>query len=108
MSSTNSPEIIHLVFFTLKDRSADAIDRLVDECKTKLDGHDGVLHFAVGKRGTGFDRPVNDQEFDVALHVVFENRAAHDKYQIAPLHVEFVEQNKDTWAQVRVFDSERS
>jgi len=50
-------------------------------------------------------RPVNDQDFDVALHLVFANRADHDMYQDAPRHLKFVEENKADWAKVRVFDS---
>jgi hypothetical protein len=40
------------------------------------------------------------------LHVVFENRAAHDAYQTAPRHLKFIEENKATWKKVRVFDSD--
>jgi hypothetical protein len=50
-------------------------------------------------------REVNDRDFDVALHVVFENKVAHDQYQTHERHVKFIEDNKDTWAKVRVFDS---
>ena len=52
------------------------------------------------------DRPVNDRDFDVGLHVVFTDRAAHDRYQTAERHVRFIEENKDTWRQVRVFDTD--
>ena len=44
-------------------------------------------------------------EFDVSLHIVFETKAAHDAYQDAPLHHTFVEESRDNWAKVRVFDS---
>ena len=37
--------------------------------------------------------------------VVFANQAAHDAYQDAPLHNQFVAENKATWKNVRVFDS---
>ena len=50
-------------------------------------------------------RPVNQTDFDVALQVVFETRAAHDAYQVAPRHVQFIEENKANWAKVRVFDA---
>ncbi|REJ90754.1 MAG: Dabb family protein, partial [Planctomycetota bacterium] len=46
-----------------------------------------------------------DRDFHVALHVVFEDRAAHDRYQPSDSHQQFIEQNRDTWSQVRVFDS---
>jgi hypothetical protein len=51
------------------------------------------------------DRDVNDTSFDVALHVVLADKASYDKYAVAPRHLEFIEQNKDSWKKVRVFDS---
>ena len=41
-------------------------------------------------------RPVNDRDFDVALHVVYEDKSAHDVYQDAPLHKIFIEENRET------------
>ena len=96
--------LAHHVFFTLTDRSDQAAERLVRECQTYLDGHPGVVDFAVGRREPKYSRPVN-VDFDVSLHVVFEDQAAHDTYQTAPKHLEFIERNKDGWAEVRVFDS---
>ena len=46
-----------------------------------------------------------NRDFDVGLHIVFQNRAAHDEYQVAPRHKEFIEENKGNWKKVRVFDS---
>jgi len=51
-------------------------------------------------------RPVNDREFHVGLHVVFRDRAAHDAYQALPQHRRFMAENKETWKQIRVFDSD--
>ena len=42
----------------------------------------------------------------MALHLVFADKAAHDKYQDHPEHLKFIEENKAVWAKVRVFDSE--
>lgn len=97
--------LAHMVFFTLKDASEPARLKMVEDCREYLDGQPGVLHFSAGMRGEEFDRPVNDAVFHVALHVVFENKAAHDAYQSAPRHIEFIERNKANWEQVRVFDS---
>jgi nitrilase len=51
------------------------------------------------------NRDVNDRDFDVALHLVFESKAAHDKYQTHPRHLKLIEENKHLWSKVRVFDS---
>jgi hypothetical protein len=104
MSSSDGPAIGHAVYFTLKDQSQSAIDHLVAECQ-KLEGHDGAVYFNVGRCGEGFERLVNDNDFDVALYVVFKDRAAHDEYQSWPTHLQFIDRNKESWAQVRVFDT---
>jgi len=95
----------HMVFFTLKDKTPAAKQKLVEACKKYLTEHDGTIYFSAGVLAEKFDRPVNDREFDVALHLVFKNKAAHDKYAVAERHVKFIEENKDNWAKVRVFDS---
>lgn len=96
--------LAHHVFFTLKDNSSEAVDRLVNECCKYLDDHDGLVDFSVGRRDAELARPVN-MTFDVSLHVIFADRAAHDAYQTAPRHLEFIERNKETWATVQIGDS---
>ncbi|MCA1686672.1 MAG: Dabb family protein [Planctomycetia bacterium] len=97
--------LAHNVFFTLLDSSAAARQTLIAACKTYLVDHPGIVFFAVGTPEEGLERPVNVRDFDVALHIVFDSRASHDVYQDAPLHHQFVAENKDGWKQVRVFDS---
>ncbi|HEY7158963.1 MAG TPA: Dabb family protein, partial [Gemmataceae bacterium] len=65
----------------------------------------GEVFFAAGTLAEDLDRPVNDRDFDVGLHIVFKDKASHDKYQDAKRHKEFIEENKDNWKKVRVFDS---
>ncbi len=98
-------KLAHNVYFQLKDATDANRQALVVACKKYLTGHPGVDFFAAGLLETDLDRPVNDRDFDVALHVVFATRAAHDVYQDAPRHLDFVRENKETWAKVRVFDS---
>jgi hypothetical protein len=102
--SADAP-VAHIVFFDLVDDSDEARQNLIASAKNFLSGHDGTLYFSVGIIGEGFDRPVNDHDFSVALHVVFENKAAHDVYQTHERHVAYIEENKANWKRVRVFDS---
>ncbi len=97
--------LAHNVFFSLHDKSPAAKAKLVNACKTHLTGHAGVLFFACGELAEEMTRPVNDRDFDVALHIIFADRTHHDIYQDAPRHHKFVEENKADWAKVRVFDS---
>lgn len=95
----------HMVFFTLKERNDANREKLAGLCRKYLDGHEGTVYFSVGTLAKDFDREVNDQDWDVALHLVFKNKAAHDKYQDHPRHLEFIENGKALWGKVRVFDS---
>lgn len=98
-------KLSHNVFITLHDDSPESIKAQVDACHKYLKNHPGVEFFAAGTLGEEFARPVNDRMFDVALHVVFTDKAAHDAYQVAPDHNIFIEENKAKWKQIRVFDS---
>lgn len=97
--------LAHIVYFTLKDSSPTAIEALIAACDKYLSGHDGVLYYSAGPLVADLTREVNQRDWDVALHVVFDSRAAHDAYQVAPRHQQFIDENKPTWAKVRVFDA---
>jgi hypothetical protein len=100
------PMIGHMVYFKLKDATAENRQKLVDACNKYLSDHDGVLFFSAGVLADSLKRDVNDRDWDVALHLVFADKAAHDKYQDHPQHLKFIEENKANWDKVRVFDSE--
>lgn len=97
--------LAHVVYFTLKDGSPEARDALVAACHRYLTDHPGTIHFSAGPRAAAFQRPVNDQAYDVALVLVFASEADHDCYQEAPRHKEFVAEQSGNWAKVRVFDA---
>jgi hypothetical protein len=97
--------LCHDVYFTLKDRSPQAVQALIDACKKYLTVQQGIVFFCCGKLEPELKREVNDLDFDVALHVVFQDRAAHDAYQTDATHNQFIAEMKHNWAKVRVFDS---
>jgi len=88
--------------------SADAKKKFLDSCDKLLSGHDGTVFYSAGVVAESFKGEANDREWDIALHLVFTDKAAHDKYQDHPEHLKFIEENKANWAKVRVFDSELS
>ena len=94
----------HMVYFTLKDASPAACERLVSACNEYLTNHPGTLFFAAGTLADT-TRDVNDRTFHVALNLVFQDRASHDAYQVAERHDRFIAENKEHWQQVRVFDA---
>ena len=98
--------LAHMVYFKLKDNSPPAQQAMVEGCKKYLSDHPGIVHFSVGQVADAYRREVNDRDFDVALHLVFDDHAAHDTYQSSPRHNQFIAEFKESWAKVRVFDAD--
>jgi hypothetical protein len=93
----------HAVYFDLKDeRDADA---LVRDCHTRLAGIPGIRALEVGTRCPEYKTPPRDQTFDVALWVLFEDRPAHDGYQLHPQHRALVQDWTPKLAGLEVFDA---
>lgn len=99
------PLLVHSVYVTLANDTPEARQKLIDDCRTYLAPIPGIVAFAVGPRDEELAREVNDLDFDIALTVVFRDRAAHDLYQPHARHQEFITRNKENFARVRVFDS---
>jgi hypothetical protein len=95
----------HNVFFSLKDRSEKAKTELIDGCKKFLTGHPGTVFFCVGTLADDIAWEVSDRNFDVALQIIFESKAAHDVYQESPRHEEFFELLGGNWENLRSFDA---
>jgi hypothetical protein len=98
-------QFAHCVYFQLKDNSPAAKSALLAGCDQYLTGHPGTVFYSAGLLAD-CQRPVNDRNFDVALVMVFADRAAHDAYQVAERHNEFIKAFRDNWQQVRVFDAD--
>jgi hypothetical protein len=99
------PQLAHAVFFTLKDNSPKAREKFIASCDKYLTKHKGAVSYTIGTMAEDVKEPVSDREFDVALHVVFEDKAALAEYLKSERHDKFVAENKDGFAKVRVFDS---
>jgi hypothetical protein len=97
--------LAHDVYFSLNDASPAARSELVAACRKYLTGYEGTLFFSVGVVAADLARPVNDRDFDIALHITFPSRAAHDQYQEHPRHKQFIAEQQKNWKRVRVFDS---
>jgi hypothetical protein len=100
-----SRHLTHDVYFTLTDDSETARSKLVEDCYKYLGNQPGIVFFAAGEVVESHKRDVNVRDWHVSLHIMFKSKDYHDQYQKAPDHFKFIEQNKDNWKTVRVFDS---
>lgn len=96
--------LAHIVFFNLREQTPERRQGLIDACKKYLTDHPGMVHFSVGTLAEKYARTVNDRDFDVALQMIFSDEASHDAYQVAPRHNQFIAEQEQHWARVRVFD----
>lgn len=97
--------LVHMVYFTLKDHSQESRDKMSAACQKYLSNHAGTLYFSAGTRANEITRDINDQDFDISLNLVFKDKAAFENYLTNPRHLKFIEENRESWAKVRVFDS---
>jgi hypothetical protein len=95
---------VHTVYFWLKaDLTAEQTAEFVKRC-TALTGIAAVKHGWVGVPADT-DRPVIDRTYTYGLALVFDDKAAHDVYQVDAIHAHFLEL-KDSWTQVKIYDFE--
>jgi hypothetical protein len=80
----------HVVIFWTDPTNPAAADELLAGCHKYLKNIPGVLHYHAGKM-VGSPRPVVEQSYQVALNLVFPDKATQDVYQAHPEHVTFVE-----------------
>lgn len=96
--------LIHTVFFWLKpdltEQQRTEFRKGVESLKTIpciVDAH-------VGTPAPVPDRPVVDKSFAVGLTVICKDVAAHNAYQVDPIHLAFVERFRTYWSRVQIYD----
>ena len=93
----------HVVIFWTDPTNPKAADDLIAGALKYLAPIPGVLHFHIGKM-VGSHRPVVDQTYQVALNLVFTDKKAQDDYQVHPEHLKFVDNCKQLWKKVNIYD----
>jgi len=95
---------LHHVFFWLKDASSIADrDKLV-EGLTKLATVKTIKDFHIGKPADT-NRDVIERGYAVSWFVKFNSAADQASYQTDPIHLQFIEECKQLWSKVVVYDS---
>ena len=96
---------IHNVYFWLKPGLSD------EDLSSFAQGLDTLTHDPAAKGGhcgkpAATDRGVVDNSYTYGLIVVFEDLAAHDRYQEGAVHLDFLAAHADKWERVVVSDVE--
>ena len=86
VAEAGEPQLAHAVYFTLKDSSPKSREAFIASCEKYLTGHRGAVSFTIGTIAEDVKEPVSDREFDVALHVVFEDKAMLAEYLKSERH----------------------
>ncbi|HKJ77907.1 MAG TPA: Dabb family protein [Prolixibacteraceae bacterium] len=97
--------LTHHVYFWLKEPDNDAHRQQFEKAINKLLKVETIKlsHFGVPARTE--KREVVDNSYTYSYMVMFDSIADQDKYQVHPIHLEFVEKNSDLWDKVIVYDS---
>lgn len=98
--------LAHNVYFTLSDSTPEARQKLVDACKKYLSQHRGIVFFACGTLSDEIKGNFNDRDYDVALVMVFADRAALANYARSADHQTFIAEVSGSLKGVRIFDAD--
>ncbi len=96
---------VHNVFFWLKDKDNEADRNALLAGIKSLEAIESVSQAYIGSPAST-RRPVIDATYDFAEIMIFEDIAAHDVYQVHPLHTKFVEDCAHLWSKVVIYDVE--
>jgi len=95
-------KFVHMVFFFLKDTTpAGAFKELTAELMEDIDL---VKSYHVGEPA-GTPREVVDNSYTVCLVATFNSKEDQDAYQVHPVHLKYVNDHKDKWHKVVIYDS---
>lgn len=102
--AASNPGFVHAVYFWLNKDNPELLNEFIEKGLPKLAKVPSIQSVYWGPPA-GTDRPVVDNSYDLAWIVNFANAEDQEKYQVDPLHVEFVEKYKSLFEKVQVFDN---
>jgi hypothetical protein len=97
--------LIHSVFFWLKPEIEAAQRESMQRGLESLRAIKSVETLFIGVPAAMPERSVRDGSYTFGLTVIFKDVAAHDAYQIDPLHEAFNQNFRSLWARVQVYDA---
>jgi len=98
------PGFVHSVYFWLKKDNPELLAEFMNEALPQLAKVPSIQSVSWGPPA-GTPRAVVDNSYDVAWIVNFANAEEEKKYQVDPLHVEFVEKYESIFDKVQIYDA---
>ena len=97
--------LIHSVFFYLKPELTAAQQAEFRRMLNTLPAIRAAEQMYIGTPAPTAKRPTIDDSYSFALTIVFKDVAAHDAYQVDPLHKAFVATCSPLWQRVQIYDA---
>jgi hypothetical protein len=97
--------LVHTVYFWLKPDLSAAQRAEFERGVKSLAGIAAVEKLYVGTPAATEKRPIIDDTYSYALTVLLKDVAAHDAYQIDPIHFAFIAACKEFWMRVQIYDA---
>ncbi len=94
---------IHNVYFWLQEDVEGEARQTFEEGLKSLT-HDPAVNSGYFGVPAGTDRDVVDNTYSYGLFLVFDDIAAHDRYQVGAVHQQFVQEHSTKWKKVLVYD----
>lgn len=98
--------LVHTVVFWLKNDLSDRNKSTFFKEVATLGTISSVEDFHLGTPAETPKRPVIDDSYDCVLTVVLKDLAAHDQYQVDPIHRTFIAACSSFWERVVIYDAD--
>jgi hypothetical protein len=95
----------HSVYFWLNEASLEeGARKTIESCQTNLAEIPGIVKMTLGVPAGTSGGPV-DNTYGVVLLIEFEDKAAHDAYDVHPSHQRMIAECGHLWSRVQVYDA---
>ena len=103
--TNNTGNFVHAVHFWLKEPENEKIRATFETSLSNFINNSVFIKTKHLGTPASTDRPIIDTSYTYALVVTFDSKEKHDAYQIEEGHLQFIEECKDFWKKVLIYDS---